>query len=182
MAVHKAVPQVFAKMHKRFLTPTVATVTFGLVSILLYVALNFISAGSRHRRLGERTWCDDRLLLRAHRILLRVVRPTHVDQQCEELLRPRGDAPFRGLILYFILGWSFWYYWNPANSYTHLALFGRQIGGTFTLDVGTILLGVILMFTMQAFRPAFFKGQTLNRTTPTLVTQHEATINPGTPA
>jgi hypothetical protein len=27
------------------------------------------------------------------------------------------------------------------------------------------------MFTMQAFRPAFFRGETLNRDTPTLVTE-----------
>jgi amino acid transporter len=45
MSVHKAMPNVFAKMHKRFLTPTVATVTFGLVSIALYVVMNSISAG-----------------------------------------------------------------------------------------------------------------------------------------
>jgi hypothetical protein len=41
----------------------------------------------------------------------------------------------------------------------------------FTLDVGILLIGVILMFTMQVFRPAFFRGQTLNRDTPTLVTE-----------
>jgi hypothetical protein len=76
-----------------------------------------------------------------------------------------------GLILYFILGWSFWYYWNPANSSTHLRIFGREICGVFTLDVGILLIGVILMFTMQVFRPAFFRGQTLNRDTPTLVTE-----------
>src|ERR1035437_4249729 len=45
MSVHKAVPRVFAKMHKRFLTPTVSTVSFGLVSIALYAGMNFLSAG-----------------------------------------------------------------------------------------------------------------------------------------
>ena len=33
------------------------------------------------------------------------------------------------------------------------------------------LLGIILMFTQQAFRPAFFRGQTLNRDSATLVTE-----------
>jgi hypothetical protein len=28
------------------------------------------------------------------------------------------------------------------------------------------------MFTMQTFRPAFFRGETLNHDTPTLVTEH----------
>ena len=31
----------------------------------------------------------------------------------------QGVAPlFGGLILWPILVWSFWYYWNPSNSYT----------------------------------------------------------------
>jgi hypothetical protein len=76
-----------------------------------------------------------------------------------------------GLILYFILGWAFWYYWQPVNSYTHWGIFHRQIGGVFILDVGMLLLGFILMFTMQAFRPAFFRGETLTRDSATLVTE-----------
>ena len=35
------------------------------------------------------------------------------------------------------------------------------------------------MFTMQAFRPAFFRGETLNRDSATLVTEDYVT-NPGT--
>jgi hypothetical protein len=81
-----------------------------------------------------------------------------------------------GIILWYILGWTFWYYWNPSNSYTHFKLFGREIGGTFTLDVGALALGLILMFIMQSFRPAFFRGQTLTRDSPTLVT--EAFVTP----
>jgi hypothetical protein len=159
-------------MHRRFLTPTVATITFGAVSIALYVVLNFISAGhvisDSVDALGVMiafyygmtgfacAWFYRRNLTKS---------VTNFFVQ--------GVMPLLGgLILYFILGWSFWYYWNPDNSTTHLRIFGREIGGTFTLDVGMLLLGIILMFTMQAFRPAFFRGETLNRDTPTLVTEH----------
>ena len=76
-----------------------------------------------------------------------------------------------GLILFFILGWSFWYYWQPVNSYTHWGIAGQQVGGVFILDVGMLVLGIILMFVMQAFRPAFFRGETLNRDSATLVTE-----------
>ena len=41
----------------------------------------------------------------------------------------------------------------------------------FILDTGMLLLGIILMFTMQAFRPAFFRGETLSRDSATLVTE-----------
>ena len=54
MAVHKAVPKVFAKMHRRFLTPTVATVTFGVVSIGLYIVHELPVGRQRDRRLGRR--------------------------------------------------------------------------------------------------------------------------------
>ena len=172
MAVHKAVPQVFAKMHKRFLTPTVATVTFGVVSIGLYVVMNFLSAGhviaDSVSALGVMIAFYYGLTGFACAWYYRHELTTSVKSFFVQGVMPL----IGGLILYFILGWSFWYYWNPVNSYTHLKVFGREIGGTFTLDVGTILIGLILMFTMQAFRPAFFRGETLNRSTPTMVTEH----------
>jgi hypothetical protein len=34
-----------------------------------------------------------------------------------------------------------------------------------------LLLGIILMLLMQAFRPAFFRGETLNRDSATLVSE-----------
>ena len=39
----------------------------------------------------------------------------------------------------------------------------------FLLDVGALLIGVVLMFTYRALRPAFFRGEVLNRDTPTRV-------------
>jgi amino acid transporter len=175
MAVHKAVPQVFAKMHKRFLTPTVATVSFGVVSIALYVVMNFLSAGNVISDSVDALG----VMIAFYYGLTGFACVWYYRQNLTKSAKNffvQGVMPLiGGLILYFILGWSFWYYWNPANSTTHLEILGRQIGGTFILDVGTLLLGVILMFTMQAFRPAFFRGETLNRDTPTLVTEHYGT-------
>ena len=171
MAVYKAIPESFAKMHKRYLTPTVSTVAMGGVSILLYVVMNYLSAGQVIKdsvdSLGVMiafyygltgfscTWYYRKSLTSSVRnFFMQGVFPT-----------------VGGLILFFILGWAFWYYWQPVNSYTHWGIFHRQIGGTFILDVGMLLLGIILMFTQQAFRPAFFRGETLNRDSATLVTE-----------
>ncbi|HEV7957922.1 MAG TPA: APC family permease [Acidimicrobiales bacterium] len=171
MSVHKALPDTFGKISKRFLTPTVATVTFGVISAALYVAMNFISAGhvisDSVDSLGVMiafyygltgfscAWYYHKEAFKSPRNFF------------EKLAAPLTG----GIILWLILGWSFWYYWNPANSYTHWEVFGREIGGTFSLDVGTLLIGVILMFTMNVFRPAFFRGETLRRDSPTLVTE-----------
>jgi amino acid transporter len=171
MSVHKALPDTFAKINKRFLTPTVATVTFGVVSAGLYIAMNFISAGhvisDSVDALG--------VMIAFYYGLTGFSCAWYYHKQAFKSARNffvQLAAPLTGgIILWLILGWSFWYYWNPANSYTHWEVFGREIGGTFSLDVGTLLIGIILMFVMNAYRPAFFRGQTLTRNSPTLVTE-----------
>src|SRR6266851_1661719 len=45
MAAYKALPKSFARIHPRFMTPTVSTVTMGAISILVYVGLNYTSNG-----------------------------------------------------------------------------------------------------------------------------------------
>ena len=44
-----------------------------------------------------------------------------------------------------------------------------QVGGVFLLGIGTLLLGLILMIIWRLVRPGFFRGETLNRNSPTLV-------------
>ena len=45
MAVYKAIPPQFAKMHRKYLTPTVSTIVMGAISIAVYVAFNYMSNG-----------------------------------------------------------------------------------------------------------------------------------------
>jgi amino acid transporter len=45
MAVYKAIPKSFARMHPRFLTPTVSTIAMGAISIAVYVGFNYASNG-----------------------------------------------------------------------------------------------------------------------------------------
>ena len=41
MAVYRAIPRTFAKVHPRHLTPTTSTLAFGGISIVLYAILNY---------------------------------------------------------------------------------------------------------------------------------------------
>jgi amino acid transporter len=172
MAVYKAIPSAFARIHKKYLTPTVSTVAMGGVSIVLYVAMNYLTSGGAVivdsvSALGVMiafyygltgfscTWYYRKTLTESARSLwLRGIIPT-----------------LGGLILWFCMIWSFWYYWNNANSDTRFTIPGthRIIGGVFILDVGVLLLGVILMYLYKAFQPAYFRGEVLNRDTPTRV-------------
>jgi hypothetical protein len=89
----------------------------------------------------------------------------------------RGVIPVvGGVILYLIIGWSFWYYWSAARSqsYTSFTLPfppHQQVSGVFVIDVLTIVLGIVLMFVYKAIAPAFFRGEVLNRDSATLVTE-----------
>jgi amino acid transporter len=177
MSVHKALPEAFSKVHKRYLTPSLATITFGVVSAALYIVMNFISAGhviaDSVDALG--------VMIAFYYGLTGFSCFWYYRKQLTKSVHNffvQGMAPlFGGLILWSILGWSFWFYWNPVNSYTTWKVFGREIGGTFTIDVGGLLIGFILMFAMNVYRPAFFRGETLNRDTPTLVI--EGSLIPG---
>jgi len=171
MAVYKAVPKTFAKIHKRHLTPTVSTVAMGVVSVVLYTILNYVA--------GENVIKDSvdslGVMIAFYYGLTGFSCAWYYRKNLTSSVRNffmQGVFPtVGGVILFFILGWSFWYYWQPVNSYAHVGIFGRQIGSAFILDAGGLLLGVILMFTMNALRPAFFRGETLRRESETLVSE-----------
>ncbi|HTW07856.1 MAG TPA: APC family permease [Acidimicrobiales bacterium] len=171
MAVYRSIPSAFARIHKRFLTPTVSTVAMGAASIVLYVILNYVSANSvisdSVTALGVMiafyygltglscAWYYRRSLSQSARSLFM-----------------RGILPLLGwAIMWSIGGYSLVYDWSPANSYSswRAPLVHWQMGGSFVLAAGSLLIGVVLMFVYRPFAPAFFKGITLNAGTETLV-------------
>ncbi|HXY44075.1 MAG TPA: APC family permease, partial [Acidimicrobiales bacterium] len=171
MAVYHAIPTSFSRMHKRYLTPTVSTVAMGLISIALYVFMNETA--------GESVIVDSvsslGVMIAFYYGLTGFSCAWYYRHNLTSSIRNlfiQGIFPtLGGIILFLILGWSFWYYWQPGNSDTHWGIFHRQIGGVFILDVGMLLLGIILMILMRSFRPAYFRGETLNRDSATLVTE-----------
>jgi amino acid transporter len=174
MAVYKAIPDSFAKMHPRYFTPTVATLAMGGVSAVMYAAMNYISGGdviadavtaigvwiAFYYGLTGFTcgWYYRKTLLSSARNLWM-----------------RGVLPvLGGLMLYFALGWSVKadFDFNSGVSYTSWQLpVGPRwvIGGVFLIALGSAVLGVVLMAAWRIARPAFFRGEILNRSTPTLV-------------
>jgi amino acid transporter len=179
MATYKAIPSVFARVHKRFLTPTVSTVVMGGISIVLYVAMNYLSSGSSV--IGDSVTALGVMIAFYYGLTgfacVWYYRATLTESARSVWLR--GVLPLLGgLILWFVMFWSLWYNWvTPSNSYTTWTFPGthRVIGGVFILDVAAIILGVVLMLVMWAIRPAFFRGQVLNRDTPTRVPEELGT-------
>ncbi len=177
MAVYKAIPEKFARIHPRFLTPTWSTVAMGGVSIVLYVILNFISAGTvisdSVTALG--------VLIAYYYGLTGLACFWYYRRSLSHSTRNlfvQGILPLLGwVIMWSIGGYSLVQDWKPSNSYTswHVPGLGWHIGGAFLLAAGSLVLGVVLMYVYRAVAPAFFRGEVLNASTATLVPEDVGT-------
>ena len=171
MAVYKSIPSAFAKIHRRFLTPTTSTVVMGGVSIVFYVVMNYASKGSvivdSVTALGVMIafyygltglscfWYYRKTLAKSTRDLFM-----------------RGILPLLGwAIMWAIGGYSLDQDWGTGSSLTSWRVPGVhwEIGGAFLLAAGSILIGIVLMFAYRSVAPSFFRGEVLNRATMTLV-------------
>ena len=174
MATYRAIPKVFAKMHPRYLTPTVSTIVMGVLSALLYLWFNFTSGGfvisDAVTAIGlyiafyygltgfACAWYYRKSLTASPRSLW-----------MQGILPALG-----GVLMYAAGGWSIWADWDVAstNSYTSwLMPFWPHwyIGGVFVIAVLAALAGLISGIVMRFVSPPFFKKETLTRSTPTLV-------------
>lgn len=186
MAVYRALPRTFAKIHPRHLTPSVSTVVFGVVSIVLYAILNY--TGNAIYVIADAVSALGMMIAFYYGLTgfacFWYYRKNLTSSPRNLLMQ--GVLPLLGgLILFFALGWSLRDDWlapsDISTSYTgwHLPFAPHwTIGGVFLLGIGTFLIGIILMFVWQAKAPAFFRGETLNANTPTLVPDEPLTRNP----
>ena len=178
MAVYKALPSAFAKMG-RYLTPTVSTLTMGAVSIVVYVAFNYMSNGIGV--IGDAVIAIG-LYIAFYYGLTGFACAWYYRKTLTNSARDlwmRGIIPVAGgLILYFLGGWSLWLDYDvaTANDYTMwtVPLIHWQIGGAFVIAAVTALIGVAAYFYCRWRNPAFFKKETLTRSTETLVPDPDA--------
>jgi amino acid transporter len=174
MAAYRAIPKSFAKMHPRYMTPTVSTLVMGGISIALYILFNYLSGGfvipDAVTAIGlyiafyygmtgfACAWYYRRTLTQSARDLWM-----------------RGILPVAGgLIMYFAGGWSLWEDWDVAteNSFTSwtMPFYPHwDIGGCFVIFFFSALAGAIFAVYCRFNDKAFWRKQTLTRSTPTLV-------------
>ncbi len=156
MAAFKAIPGRFARIHPKYLTPERLDHLDGrrLDRVLRRSDPGQREHPGRHHRRGR---ADDRLLLRAHRLRVRVVLPQdHVGQAARRPDAGRAAAVRRpaaaGLLRDRLQDLR-----DPDYGYTSIG----DVGGVFLIGVGSLLLGVVLMFVYQGIAPAYFRGETL---------------------
>lgn len=163
MAAFKAIPQRFARIHPRFLTPTWSTIGMGLASIAFYVMLTQVSENVLADSIGSVglmiafyygltgfacVWYYRRVLTRSPRDLW-----------------TRGIMPGLGgvMLLYFFVNACIVYSAADYGSTSWTLPFPPhwQLGGVFVTGIGALLVGAILMLLYGAFRPAFFRKETI---------------------
>ncbi|MGV9710523.1 APC family permease [Gordonia sp. NPDC003424] len=160
MAVYKALPDRFAAIHPRYMTPAFGTAVMGISALVFYLVLSFLSQntlGDSIASLGlavafyygitafSCVWYFRRTLFVSARHFFM-----------------RGLFPLLGGIA---MAWAFIKsaidMINPDYGSTSVG----GIGGVFILGVGMLVLGIPLMLACFVHRRDFFEGKTLDATT-----------------
>src|SRR5215467_13345056 len=174
MAAYKALPSSFAKVSPRFLTPTVSTVVMGLVSIAVYIPMNYSANPSGV--IGDAVIALG-LYIAFYYGLTGFACGWYYRRNLTSSVRNlflQGILPVAGaLMLWFLGGWSVWLDYDvaTANDFTMWTVPGLhwQVGGAFVIAVGAAIAGIIFFVYCRVTGPAFFRKETLTRSTPTLV-------------
>ena len=171
MADHKGIPAGFARVHPRFRTPTWSTIGMGLASIAFYALLTKISNNVLADSISSLG-----LAIAFYYGLTGFACAWHFARFA---FRPRSEGggvrvlwlrfllPLLGaLILFAFFIYGAYEFWNPAYGFTqwHMPFSPHwHIGGVFLTGVGSLVLGIPLMYIYRAFHPAYFRGEVVRK-------------------
>ncbi|MEZ0114466.1 amino acid transporter [Catenulispora sp. EB89] len=152
MAAHGALPARLARVHPRYLTPGVATVTMGVVSAAFFVLLALSSSNV----LADSASATGLLIAFYYGLTgLACVWVFRKDlRRSRRDLLAKGVLPLLGglaLLGAFVL--SIRSYLPASSSATHFA----GIGGIFLIGAGALVIGVLLMLVARGRYPGYFR-------------------------
>ena len=168
-------PAAFARIHPRYLTPTVSTIVMGIISIALYIPLNYFAGGNM---IGDAVTAIG-LYIAFYYGLTAFSCAWYYRSTLRNSARDlwmRGILPAVGGVIMFAAGfYSLQSDWVASNSYTSWTVPGLQwhIGGIFIIAALAALAGLLSFVYMRVTAPAFFRRQTLSRATPVRVPEME---------
>jgi amino acid transporter len=181
MAVYKAIPAKFARIHPKFLTPTWSTIAMGVVSIAFYAlvtALNNDLLTPLVDSIGLMIAFYYGLTGLACVWFFRRTFHRTIKNFIQQFLFPL----LGGLMLAYAFVYGLITYAEPdweVDSHNHnlaVNFFGWVVGDDAVIGVGGILIGLVLMFIWWAIKPDFFRGETLPRASADLVLEGEVRI------
>ncbi len=164
MATYKALPDRFAAIHPKYLTPSFGTIIAGIIAGTFYTVLTFVS---------ESVLFDTILSLGL--MICFYYGLTAIG--CIWYFRKELFTSFYNFIFKFLFpllgGLGLWFVFfvtirdSADPEYSGSSVFG--VGTVLVLGLGLILSGLIFMLIWRIKAPAFFRGETLRRDTPTLI-------------
>src|SRR6218665_3753705 len=166
MGVYRALPAKFKDVHPVYKTPSFSTLIMGVVAIPYYDGMTLAS--------GNILQASILSLGLAIAFYYAITGFACVWYFRADLFRPGRDFFFKGLfpllgglMLTLAFVQSAIDMWDVDYGYT--VLFG--IGGTFVVGIGSLAIGIVLMFIWYLFPRSkrFFRGESLNRETEVMV-------------
>ncbi len=162
MAVYRAIPAKFARIHPRYLTPTWSTIGMGLVSAAFYLLMTAISQNILLALIGAIG-----LQIAFYYGLTGIACTWFYRKTLTDSLRhlvTRGIIPLVGGIFLFVMFIYATHIYAQADNLTdnngkNITIFG--IGAVAVVGIGSLLLGFVLLGLQWAASPAFFRGETL---------------------
>ena len=158
MAAYRAIPSRFARIHPTHLSPSTSTTWMGAISIVFYVGMTLLSEDI----LADSIAAVGLLIAFYYGLTgfacVWVYRRTLTSSLRNFVMR--GLFPFLGgamLLGAFVI--AAYQYAQPDYGDTEIL----GIGGVLVLGIGSLVLGVVLMYVWQARHPAYFRGETLPR-------------------
>jgi len=162
MAVYKAIPEKFARIHPRFLTPTWSTIGMGIISAAFYLVFTAISANLLNALIGSIG-----LMIAFYYGLTGFACVWYYRKTLTSSLRHfimRGVFPLVGGLMltaafvYGVVQFAAPDWLQDANG-KNVTIFG--IGAEAVVGVGALLIGVVLLVVWRLIRPDYFRGRTL---------------------
>jgi amino acid transporter len=164
MGVYKALPDSFARIHRRYLTPSVSTLLMGVVSAVFYVLFTVISKDLLTALIGSVGLMIAFYYGLTGFACVWFYRNTLTSSPRDLLMR--GIVPLLGgVILLVIFMYGLIQYAKPSwltdAQGNNVTIFGY--GAVAVVGIGALVLGVILMVVWRVTAPGFFKGIPLPR-------------------
>ena len=164
MGLYKALPDSFAKIHPRYLTPTTSTIAVGVVSILFYVLFRLLSENLLAALIGSVG-----LMIAFYYGLTGLACAWYYRNSLTGSVRNfvrRGVIPLLGGVgLLIVLIYGLIQYAKPAwltdDDGNNITILG--FGAVAAVGIGALALGVILMVVWWVIAPGFFHGRTMTR-------------------
>ena len=167
MGAYRAIPATFAKVHPRYLSPSVSTIWMGAVSIAFYVGLTLVS---------DNLLQDSILAVGILIAFYYGMTGFACAWEFRHELRTPRDVVMRfvipllgGILLLGVFVEACIQYADPE--YGSTVFFG--VGGVFVIGIGTLVVGALLMVVYNVVAPAYFRGETLRAGTPEVLLEEQ---------